>query len=220
MSILVTGANHALILLYSSLANKQDLPNAKKPSELASYFKNIPKDRLIHIAPTTNIAPLSDSGIPEAFDWLKTILNTSYSKSNIDTPSTVSNPSVSPPGSKADFQSRFESFLSRGASDSPKELFLQQFEAFSLPSWDHYTHIRLAYTILTEYGRQKGESMFPVLSCPSSYPNIRKSHDPRRYSEIHREQQADYRTVVSYHHDLLLDSNGPLWHKERPPNLG
>jgi hypothetical protein len=36
-------------------------------------------------------------------------------------------------------------------------LFLKQFFNLELPSWDHYTHVRLAFVILTVFGRQKGQ---------------------------------------------------------------
>jgi hypothetical protein len=52
---------------------------------------------------------------------------------------------------------KLNSWVERASKDVPANAFLQAFETINLPSWDHYTHIRIAYTILKTYGRQKGK---------------------------------------------------------------
>jgi hypothetical protein len=55
---------------------------------------------------------------------------------------------------------RLDEWVERAGKDSVPEEFLAQFHNYSLPSWDHYTHIRIAYIILTKYGRSKGQQSF------------------------------------------------------------
>lgn len=142
---------------FTRLANKQDLPNALKPSEVAPYFRFVSKGRLSHVVPTSSFAPPPESGLSEAFDWIKSAVDIVYSESHQKDSVPFPTSSTSPaPGSTSDLHSKFESYLSRAASDSPKGEFLNQFETYNLPSWDHYTHIRVAYIILTEHGRQRG----------------------------------------------------------------
>lgn len=53
---------------------------------------------------------------------------------------------------------KFEEWLSRAEKDVPAETFLEQFYAYDLPNWDHYTHLRLAYILLLKHGRREGTS--------------------------------------------------------------
>ena len=53
---------------------------------------------------------------------------------------------------------KLESWLARAENDTTPEEFIAQFEGITLPAWDHYTHIRIAYVILTTHGRQKGKN--------------------------------------------------------------
>ncbi|KAF7298732.1 ADP-ribosylation factor [Mycena indigotica] len=58
-------------------------------------------------------------------------------------------------------ENTLEIWLERAEADAhtPSETFLKQFADIKLPSWDHYTHIRLAYPILSIHGRQKGKNI-------------------------------------------------------------
>ncbi len=40
--------------------------------------------------------------------------------------------------------------------DAPDDVFLQQFNTYSLDKWDHYTHLRIAWLLLTRHGRKQG----------------------------------------------------------------
>jgi hypothetical protein len=53
---------------------------------------------------------------------------------------------------------RLESWVERAENDIDADEFLKHFHGYELPSWDHYTHIRIAYIILGKYGRQKGQT--------------------------------------------------------------
>lgn len=54
---------------------------------------------------------------------------------------------------------KLEEWLHRTEGDMPAEEFVARFEAYDLPMWDHYTHIRLAFLLLVGLGRQKGQSV-------------------------------------------------------------
>jgi hypothetical protein len=40
--------------------------------------------------------------------------------------------------------------------DLPDDVFLQQFDTYTLDKWDHYTHLRVAWLLLSRHGRQRG----------------------------------------------------------------
>ncbi|RXW24340.1 hypothetical protein EST38_g1507 [Candolleomyces aberdarensis] len=82
---------------------------------------------------------------------------------------------------------RLDEWVERAEKDSTPEEFLAQFDNYSLPSWDHYTHVRIAYIILTKYGRLKGlkssivglmviwlSSLYPLLGKNMIFEGIEK----------------------------------------------
>lgn len=105
---------------------------------------------------TTLTQSLSDGPLPDAFGWLLMALE-SVRKGNSAAESTVT-PQTATPHTPSVLDERLPSWLARAEGDSPAAEFLRQFETLSLPAWDHYTHIRIAYLLLTQYGRQKGEN--------------------------------------------------------------
>ncbi|PBK73357.1 P-loop containing nucleoside triphosphate hydrolase protein [Armillaria solidipes] len=76
------------------------------------------------------------------------------------TTSTSNQPPVNP-GSPdpLELDKKLSAWLARTETDTPPEEFIVQFLSAKLSTWDHYTHIRIAYVILTTYGRQKGKDM-------------------------------------------------------------
>ncbi len=98
------------------------------------------------------------SGLPEAFDWLQAALDISKSINEGKTPSSE-NSNLNPQFNQRApniLANKLESWLTRSENDISADEFLEKFTAYNLPDWDHYTHIRLAYLILTKYGRQEG----------------------------------------------------------------
>jgi hypothetical protein len=87
-----------------------------------------------------------------AMDWLYDVL------SGVEPQPSSDQPSQAPDDALAQ---KLTSWVDRASKDVPPGEFLKAFEAIDLPSWDHYTHIRIAYTILKTYGRQKG-ARYPV----------------------------------------------------------
>ncbi|TDL23002.1 Arf-domain-containing protein [Rickenella mellea] len=137
------------------LANKQDIANALSVQDVMLAVKDTCKGRLWNVFPTSCLRPLDESGIPPALDWLSSALEMRSS----DSTASIQNPksALSKDLSRTDIEKKLSSFLSRAEEDSPPCVFLRQFHEYDLPSWDHYTHIRLAYLILAIHGRQKGK---------------------------------------------------------------
>jgi len=73
--------------------------------------------------------------------------------SNVDAEG--SNP-VNDPRSPSALSQKLDLWVARTETDIPAEEFLKRFEAYDLPDWDHYTHIRIAYLMLERYGRREG----------------------------------------------------------------
>jgi hypothetical protein len=127
------------------------------PDEIRARFARALHSSVNEVFPVSARQPLATSGLPEAFNWLGGVLKSRPANtSDSIQPSSVAARDRSSPSI---FSDRFESFLKRAAVDDVTDPhdFLEKFRSFSLPSWDHYTHIRLAFLILTIYGRQKGE---------------------------------------------------------------
>nr|AOC97518.1 Arf family protein [Volvariella volvacea] len=143
-------------------SNKQDLPNAIPVDEIRIKISRAMPRHVLSVFKTSLTAPFEASGLPEAFGWLSIALQATVSKKpnaasapGIDTEQITQNPHSSDP-----LLQRISDWVVRSDSDSSSpEEFLSQFENLQLPSWDHYTHIRIAYIILTLYGRQKGKDM-------------------------------------------------------------
>lgn len=114
---------------------------------------------------TSLINGLDGSGIRQPFEWLLAAIQASASGRRIESPPeprASAEQIVQPPGTE--LSGKLESWLSRAENDSTPEEFISQFHGLSLPAWDHYTHIRIAYVNLTAYGRQQGGFIFSFLN--------------------------------------------------------
>ncbi|KAF7368961.1 ADP-ribosylation factor [Mycena venus] len=135
------------------LATKQDLPNVISVDEIRMRVASATAGMSAFCLGVTLTQSLTDGPLPDAFGWLLMALE-SARKGIVLPPKpskvvTARNPSI--------LEERLPSWLIRAESDSPAAKFLHQFETINLPTWDHYTHIRIAYLMLTQYGRQKGK---------------------------------------------------------------
>ncbi|KAF8666696.1 GTP binding [Rhizoctonia solani] len=134
------------------LANKQDLQGAMGLDEIR--IKLVP---IISARPACAVFPISVvsanflSAITPAMDWV-------YDVTTEDSPKVQVQKSVHI-RSEDKLSEKLNSWVERASEDIAPDEFLASFEAINLPSWDHYTHIRIAYTILNTYGRQKGKKM-------------------------------------------------------------
>ncbi|KAJ3929224.1 MAG: ADP-ribosylation factor [Lentinula lateritia] len=156
-SVMEPGGSHTLSVTAPILilATKQDLPNIVPLEDIRRKFNRAISGRKAVIFGISLVQEGSD-GLLSAFDWLQAALKNAPSSEPSTVPSNSSNLASDPEGS---FEKKLSSWISRAETDSSPEEFLSQFHAINLPSWDHFTHIRLAYVILTTFGRQKGKDM-------------------------------------------------------------
>ncbi|KAJ3780643.1 ADP-ribosylation factor family-domain-containing protein [Lentinula aff. detonsa] len=151
------------------LATKQDLSNPIPLDEIQRKFSPAisgRKSAIFRVSLVQDNDNQSANLVP-AFDWLLANLkNTPLipDATGILIPSTNSNPTqgidVAGESLEKEKQKKLNEWISRAQSElTTEEDFLTQFHSINLPSWDHYTHIRLAYVILTTFGRQKGKNM-------------------------------------------------------------
>jgi hypothetical protein len=132
------------------LANKLDLPKAMQIDEVRRAFTPALSGRTASIfrsSLTRNI------GLLDAFDWLLFALENSSMGKVAGPPKPQPPPD---PRSSSTLADKFNSWLVRIDDDSDPQEFIARFHSFSLPAWDHYTHIRIAFVLLITYGRQKG----------------------------------------------------------------
>ncbi|CAE6456350.1 unnamed protein product [Rhizoctonia solani] len=136
------------------LANKQDLQGAMALDEVRIKMAPIISARpSCAIFATSLVSNNFLTTITPAMDWLYDVLTGEEPKQpNLQS----SNPHALVVEGLAE---KLNSWVERASKDVPPAEFLEAFNAISLPSWDHYTHIRIAYTILYTYGRQKGKTM-------------------------------------------------------------
>ncbi|PPR07551.1 hypothetical protein CVT24_008747 [Panaeolus cyanescens] len=145
------------------LANKSDLPGALTLDKIRIAFSKVISGRLASIYKTSLIN--TPTGLSDALEWLSFAFD--VSKQPTPTPPTIklsnaSTNSMPNPRSPTDLAQKLESWLARSENETDglsDDEFLARFRSFNLPDWDHYTHIRLAYLILTNYGRQEGKDM-------------------------------------------------------------
>ncbi|PBK95277.1 hypothetical protein ARMGADRAFT_1163892 [Armillaria gallica] len=100
------------------------------------------------------VRPDATAALSAAFEWFIAAIESP------STTSTSKQPPVNPGSSDPlELDKKLSAWLARTETDTPPEEFIAQFLSAKLSTWDHYTHIRIAYAILTTYGRQKGKDM-------------------------------------------------------------
>ncbi|KAJ7768521.1 ADP-ribosylation factor [Mycena metata] len=135
------------------LATKQDAPNAMTLDEIRITVAPAIRGRNAFSAGMSLTQSFTEGPIPDAFGWLLTALENASKM----TPTALAVPKSAIARNPSNLEERLPGWLARAENDSPAADFLQQFEAINLPAWDHYTHIRIAYLLLTQFGRQKGK---------------------------------------------------------------
>ncbi|KAJ6475768.1 ADP-ribosylation factor [Mycena vitilis] len=138
------------------LTTKQDLPNAMSIDEIRIKVAPAMAGMNVFSLGVTLHQSLTEGPLPDAFGWLLMALE-SARKGPSNTHAVLSPKSATTPRAPSVAEERLPSWLTRAENDSPAAVFLHQFETIGLPTWDHYTHIRIAYLMLTQYGRQKGK---------------------------------------------------------------
>ncbi|KAF9462304.1 ADP-ribosylation factor [Collybia nuda] len=136
------------------LANKQDLPEAQSIDTVRKAFATLLRGRNACVFKSAFTQP--DTGLQDAFEWLSIALELASAGKLPQPPK--HNP-VADMRSVDTLTEKLESWLGRIEKDSNPQEFLDQFHSISLPAWDHYTHIRIAFLLLRTHGRQKGKDM-------------------------------------------------------------
>ncbi|QRV74748.1 ADP-ribosylation factor family [Ceratobasidium sp. AG-Ba] len=135
------------------LANKQDLPKAMRLDEVRIKLAHVIGSRpSCTVFPTSLVRGDYLSTLTPAMDWLYDAL-----KKDANTQSVSDK--LAPQVSTDPLTKKLTSWVDRSSKDVPSGELLTKFEQVDLPSWDHYTHVRIAYTILKTYGRQKGKTL-------------------------------------------------------------
>ncbi|KAJ7198808.1 ADP-ribosylation factor [Mycena pura] len=129
------------------LATKQDARNPMSLDEIRTRIAPAVAGRQSFSIGTTLTQSLTDGPLSDAFGWLLAAL---------EGRAVPAGQSANTPGAPSALEDRFTPWLVRAEGDSPENEFLHQFETLTLPAWDHYTHIRIAYVLLSRFGRQKG----------------------------------------------------------------
>ncbi|KAF8897788.1 ADP-ribosylation factor family-domain-containing protein [Infundibulicybe gibba] len=120
------------------LANKQDLPGAMSLDEIRIAFSKAIPGGISSVYPTSLMKSIPESGLPQAFDWLKLVLQLTPRET-----AKVLEQKTPDPRSSNTLTEKLESWLTRAGGDSPPAEFLSQFP----------------YIALTTYGRQEGKDM-------------------------------------------------------------
>jgi len=107
---------------------------------------------------------LETTGLPEAFDWLNLALEIAKSgRASSAIPKGLQEPAPPNPREQSILSEKLESWLTRIETDLEADEFLTKFRSFTLPAWDHYTHIRIAYVMLTKFGRKEGKDIYLLI---------------------------------------------------------
>ncbi|TFK24766.1 hypothetical protein FA15DRAFT_687363 [Coprinopsis marcescibilis] len=139
------------------LGTKSETNNTLSVDDIRKAFAPVTNGR---IAAVYNISIKSQppKGLTDAFSWLGLGLEIAANvKPGAPPPEVPMN--VLQPREPSVLAKRLDSWLRRVDDDLAPEDFVAKFNAYDLPSWDHYTHIRIGYLLLMAHGRQKGKDM-------------------------------------------------------------
>lgn len=94
-------------------------------------------------------------GLHEGMQWLVDVLATPNAGRHPSAVDAVAAASANAPPQQLSAQEQMlHEWLER--VDLPDDVFLQQFDTYTLDKWDHYTHLRVAWLLLSRHGRQQG----------------------------------------------------------------
>lgn len=152
----------AVLLVY---LNKQDLPNAQSPQLMIDRLGlSQLRNRTILVQGCT---ATTGDGLYEGMTQLVNVLQTKkrggHSKGYFSTEDQSSGVVLSPPpiaaknpipSEEEHLATVLEEWLQR--DDEPDDVFLKKLEDFTLETWDHRTHLRVAWIIINRDGRALG----------------------------------------------------------------
>jgi ADP-ribosylation factor protein 1 len=161
-TLLEDALKDAVVLVF---ANKQDISTALPVGEISRRM-NIDRLKKTHVIEIFPCCAISGDGLYEGLDWVATAYGNKKNNSTVS-PKKISDSSSESTTEKQDEKSltkeeeeakRLENLLLEWLSreDESDELFLAKLLDYSLDTWDHRTHLRIAWIYLNQYGRREG----------------------------------------------------------------
>ncbi|KAJ6591376.1 ADP-ribosylation factor family-domain-containing protein [Mycena sp. CBHHK59/15] len=135
------------------LAMKQDLQHVMSVDEVRRGVAHATAGRAALCVGVTLTQSVDEGALADAFGWLRGAME----RARKGVPRQIASTAMPDPHARTG--GTLEEWLQRAEADVAGDEFLRQFEALSLPAWDHYTHVRIAYLLLVRHGRQKGKDM-------------------------------------------------------------
>jgi hypothetical protein len=138
-------------------ANHQDKPQARSAEEVSALM-GVPELRRLFPIKSIGVFPscgLTGDGLYEGIDWLLHALEAR----RVGAEEFAEQPKeVMTQNSRSDEENRLESMFQEWLTrhDEPDDDFLRSLDDYSLSSWDHRTHLRIAWVLLTKHGRREG----------------------------------------------------------------
>lgn len=187
--------NDAILLVY---CNKQDIPGAKSPEFIAERLglRSL-RNRTILLQ---GCCATRGDGLLEGLDQMVHALqekkrgnkpNSYFSNSSNDgdPPAPPSTSIQAPPkpilSEEEHLASVLEEWLQR--EDEPDDIFLRKLEDFTLETWDHRTHLRIAWIIINRDGRALGTpKIFHLLQqFIANSPRTKRASNATRGTTFH-----------------------------------
>ncbi|KAJ7471148.1 ADP-ribosylation factor family-domain-containing protein [Mycena galericulata] len=135
------------------LATKQDLPKATTAREVQNAFAPVVSGSRVFVVGTSLDQSLTEGALADAFRWLlESVENARAGKPPPPSPTDGSRSALA-------LEIKLDEWLERAETECSPVRLLHQFQTVNMPAWDHYTHIRIIYSILTAFGRHQGRDM-------------------------------------------------------------
>lgn len=143
--------------------NKIDCENSQTVQEVGEKLKlhqfEAGGTRSVHIC---GGSALQGTGLWEALTWLADAIHSrknnpvvaTTAASTVPAPTDASSSTSTMSEEDRKMEERMTEWLER--VDEPASVFLKQLQDATLPLWDHYTHLRIAWLLLLRYGRREG----------------------------------------------------------------
>jgi ADP-ribosylation factor protein 1 len=130
-------------------ANKQDLPNCMSCAEMKQRIRDTMSLRTLEWEMLPACGPTGD-GLYEGLDWLVSAV-AGYAATAPARP-----PALAAPADPAQQErTLLERWIEQCEHDEPDDEFLAKLDSYTLDSWDHRTHLRIAWLYLTRYQRRE-----------------------------------------------------------------
>lgn len=172
------------------VANKMDLKGARSLGHLMNEFYKEPPLARGRDWNVVGVSALTGQGLEELSSWVVAHTGTKYS-SRFPLPNSpngdMKDNGVDAGQTTAEPKPMLLEWLER--EDQPDDAFLESLANCTLDSWDHYTHLRIAWLHLTKFGRRPGLQMAcdAIKSFIANSPRARKTtyHETMTYFWIH-----------------------------------